>query len=121
MLNLKQITLKPNLLLIEEHPVEVEETSNGVMLNPERIKVLKESRRFRTGTVILEGDCTSPSFSIKGKNVTSLLNQIILYPADAVDVIDIPVEGTTRLVSINADYIVGIIQDEDVIEGFNTK
>lgn len=118
MLDLKQIKLKPNLLLVEEHPVEVEETSNGVMLNPERIKAIKESRRFRTGTVILEGENTFSSIFIKGKSITSLLHQIIIYPADAVDVIDIPVEGTTRLISINSDYIFGIITDESTLEEF---
>ena len=51
-MEIKDLFMQDNVLLIEEHPVVVEETSGGVMLNPDRLAALKAGRRFRTGVVV---------------------------------------------------------------------
>ncbi len=120
MLNINQINLNDNLLLIEEHPVIVQETISGVHRDPKDIDREKAARLFRTGVVksegILSGEVLS-SFSTIGKdnqrerlNLNTLVGQTVLYMANGIDVVDIPVEDSKRLVSINALYIHSLIK-----------
>ena len=117
MLNLKQIQLPNNILLIEEHPVVVDETVGGVHRDPVDIAREKSMRVFRTGKVISEGiiDTTIlTSFSTKGKSliISTLVGKTVMYMAPSVDIVDVPVEQTKRLVSINASYLFSLIGEE---------
>lgn len=122
MLNLKQFQLPKNILLIEEHPVTVEETVSGVHRSKEDIDREKSMRVFRTGVVLAEGELDKEilsSFSTKGEDnrlhqldLTSLIGKTVVYMVHGVNVVDVPVEDTKRLVSIKADYLFSLLADD---------
>ena len=99
MLKIEEIKLKQNLVIIEEHPVEVDETIGGVMKSEEQIAQERAKRLVRTGVVIASGqigeltNSALPSSLTKGKHLTpeELIGTVVVYPANAVDfVFDIP-------------------------------
>lgn len=120
MLNIEEIKLKQNLVIIEEHPVEVEETVGGVLKPEEQIAQEKAKRLVRTGVVIASGqigeltNSTLPSSLTKGKHLTpeELIGTVVIYPANAVDfVFDIPLKDTKRPIVLSIDYILGTLEE----------
>lgn len=102
-LKLEQISLKPNLVLVEEEPVEVQEMQGGVRLAQETIEKLKNKQFIRVGKVI------------KSHSSVYTPETIIVYQFNSVDPFDLPIEGYNNLKTINSDYILGIIiQDEPI-------
>ena len=122
MLTLNQIKLPSNILLVEEHPVTVQETIGGVHRDPQDIAREKAMRVFRTGTVISEGIVDKEilsSFSTKGEGdrlvkmeLESLIGKTVMYMVSGIDIVDVPVEDTKRLVSINAAHLYSLISEE---------
>lgn len=119
MLLLKQLNLKKNILLIEAHPIIVKKTTvSGIHKTNEIISAEEKAQRYRTGTVVLEGEIDEEilaSFILKGKKLTTLLNSTVLFDASVADKVDFNIEqkndkGTP--IFMNADYLMGII-DED--------
>lgn len=117
MLQLETIKLPNDLLLIDEHPVVVQETTAGIKtMSEEEIKHEKLTKRIRTGTVIKEGVQSQESFDRFG-NITPTLNtfvgQTVMYMAMSVDPIDIAIEGVAIPVTTRSNYLLSII-DESV-------
>ena len=119
-MEIKDLFLPDNLLLIEEHPVVVAETSGGVMLNPERIAALKAARRFRTGVILAKGYIESkliPTSLFKGKQEVAKtedplpIGTTIIYDANLADLFDVPLSDTLdkRLITINASYMTAVV------------
>jgi hypothetical protein len=100
-LKLEQISLKPSFLLIEEEPVQVQETQGGVRLPQETIDKLKKEKFLRIGKVI------------KSHSSVYTVDTIIIYQFNSVDRFDLPVEGYENLKTIKSDYIIGIINYEE--------
>ncbi len=123
MLNVNQLPLKENLLIIDEYEVQVQPTmgtSAVIQKTQDQIDQDKRTIRFRLGKVIKSGDIdekTLTQFSTKGK---TLKNVDVLYTADAVDKIDIPLCQTIdgkdvplkNPVFLNVDYIFSIVEPE---------
>ena len=117
-MEIKDLFLQDNVLLIEEHPVVVAETSGGVMLNPERIATLKAARRFRTGVIVAKGYIESkliPTSLFKGKQEEKeplSINTTIIYDANLADLFDTPLSnaGDKRLVLLNASYLSSVVE-----------
>lgn len=119
MLNLNQIDLKQNLLLIEEYPVQVEETINGVRKPQEAIEKEKLAKRFRVGKVIAAGWITDdvkqelPLSLFKGEKPAheEIIGKEVIYTANGAELVDLPVEGTKILVTNNARYIFAALNE----------
>lgn len=118
MLNVKQLLLKDNVLLVEEYPPQVQATmgtANVIQKTEAQLDQDKARIRFRVGKVIATGAVKEEAltqFSTKGE---SLVGKDILYTADAVDVIDIPLNDTARLlrpVTISINYVIAIVLPE---------
>lgn len=100
-LKLEQISLKPNLVLVEEEPVQVQETQNSVRLPQETIEKLKNKQFIRIGKVV------------KSHSSVYTPKTIIVYQFNSVDPFDLPVEDYENLKTINSDYILGIINYDE--------
>jgi hypothetical protein len=110
-MEIKDLTLLENILVIEEHPVVVPETHNGIMLNPERVDQLKQARRFRTGVVLGQGYISPDSQAssiLKGK--LTFIGETVVYDAQTADLLDLPIskETNNKLITINANYLFAI-------------
>jgi len=118
MLKLEQIQLLPNTLMIEEHPVIVQDTVNGIARDPNEVKREREMRLYRTGVIISQGDIDEAVET----NLTTkdLVGKTIIYTANVVDVIDLPIEGTKRVVSIHANNIYAFLVDEEIDRPHNS-
>ena len=121
MLNKNSIKLKNNLIVVDEHPVVVNETVGGVLRPEEEIKKEKQSRLIRTGVIKLAGtidteviDKLSTS-SFKGKifQQEGLIGQTVLYSVHAVEQpLDVPIEDISKPVLLNLGYIYAFLDDE---------
>lgn len=117
MLKLNQFQLKKNILLIEEYPVQVEEMVNGVHRSKEDIERERQMKSFRIGKVIAEGSIdeeTLSTLSSKGKQLTTLIGQDVMYTANGVEVLDVAIDNQTRVVTTKAEYLFCIIVDETI-------
>jgi hypothetical protein len=120
MLNPKSIQLKNNLIVVDEHPVEVSETAGGVMRPKEDIEKERRSRTIRTGTIKLVGHIDDEvlekltTSSTKGK-LDQLIGKTILYGVHAIEQpLDIPIEGIERPILMNISYIFAFLEDEQI-------
>jgi len=126
MLKLSEIELKKNLLLVEEYPLDIApQTSAGIHKSEAELNEERARRRFRTGKILKWGeldDTLAREVGLQGvadehNEIDMIDDQNILYTADAVELVDIPVEGTKRLLLINLHNIIGVITFEDDISG----
>ncbi len=117
MLKLSEISLKKNLLLIEEYPLDIApQTDAGIHKSEDVLNEERARRRFRTGKIIKWGALDDESVEASGLQYTGeelIENQNILYTADAVELVDIPVEGTKRLLLVNLHNIIGVIKFQE--------
>jgi hypothetical protein len=108
MLQLSQIKLLQDAIFVEEHPVLVKETVNGITRDPNEVKRERETRLYRTGVVILQGEFSQKVIEEVGKD---LIGKTVIYTANMAEVVDLPIVGVARLISLQAFYINGFIED----------
>lgn len=113
-LQLQTLQLKKNTLIIDAHPVEIDDT--GVIKKSiEAIEAEKAMRVWRTGKVVAEGYqdiSTKLQFcEPNGDGIMSYINKTVLFMANAVNPIDVPIEGVTTPVLINTEYLISIIDE----------
>ncbi len=122
MLKLSEIELKKNLLLIEEYPLDIKpQTEAGIHKSEEQLNEDRARRRFRIGKIIKWGALDNELALDAGlqhildeHNEPELIeDQNILYTADAIELVDIPIEDTKRLLLINLHNIIGVVNFEE--------
>ncbi len=125
MLKLSELELKKNLLLVEEYPLDIKpQTDAGIHKSEEQLNEERARRRFRIGKIIKWGalddelslDAGLQHILDENNEPELIEDQNILYTADAIELVDIPVKNTKRLLLINLHNIIGVVnfEEEDV-------
>lgn len=129
MLKLSELELKKNLLLVEEYPLDIApQTSTGIHKSEQEVNDERARRRFRIGKIVKWGELDDDLARESGlqcrldeHNAEEMIeDQDILYTADAVEIVDIPIEGTIRLLLVNLHNIIGVVNFEDDLIGVPT-
>ncbi len=128
MLKLSEVNLKKNLLLIEEYPLDIKpQTDAGIHKSEEQLNDERSRRRFRIGKIVKWGTLDDSLVLDSGlicredenRELELVENQDIFYTADAVELVDIPIEGTKRLLLVNLHNIIGVVNFEEEIHTTN--
>jgi len=122
MLKLSEVELKKNLLLVEEYPLDIKpQTDAGIHKSEDQLNEERARRRFRIGKIVKWGWLDDQLVEDSGlhrrldedNNLELIEDQNILYTADAVELVDIPIEDTKRLLMVNLHNIIGVVNFED--------
>lgn len=113
-LQLQTLQLKKNTLIIDAHPVEIDD-SGVIKKTPKEIEDLKALRVWRTGIVVAEGfqeEEIRKSFRVGNNEIPiTFKKEIVLFMANGVNPIDVPIEGVNSPVLINTEYLISIIDE----------
>lgn len=129
MLKLSELELKKNLLLVEEYPLDIApQTDAGIHKSEDQLNEERARRRFRVGKIVKWGALEDQLIEDSGllrrldedNNLEVIEDQDILYTADAVEIVDIPIEGTKRLLLVNLHNIIGVVNFEEEFDIMTT-